>query len=1070
MVKFGRKEMEYGVVLGFLKEFAQSASDVIRNRFSMDGELLASPERDTCKTRQSHSGISGDDRQLREIFQWLAPAAYECGHYQDDLEDARSLRYPGTCQWIEARPEFVTWSNCQSEATQSFLWIYAIPGAGKTVLASYLVELLKNSDNDHTRSSPVFYFFCKDADTDKNNALAVTKALAHQLLQSPQAASSDILKDLKFQMDRGGRSRAINFRPLFELLCRHLSNLSKPIIIVDAADECSDIDRLLPGFIRLTEKGTVKVILTSRREPNLVGILQNKPTLGMGPGDVQKDIKSYLEYQVSQSSKLSDPHVCHRVTRILNIRSKGMFLWVALMIRELNEMNTIEEIEYTLTHLPDGLNEVYERILTRLRHSFKPSSKTFCCKVLKWITLAKRPLRLTELGEALKIQYEAAVEDFTYSQHLLCSTRELELVCGSLVTVKDGIIQLIHLSTKEFLVDQKSASNAGPDLQAFFVQTQDDSAVLSGICVKYLANRCVPGKLSRNDSSKGWQMDDSRLLEYAYLNWIVHLTDSSSQTLERQKPIVQPFLKSRNSVYWLELCFTINHDIYRTLSAHLQAVLDWCLRCEPPIGGGSRPPQDLLPLLCYWAKSYLHLLDDYGPSLSEWPEEVHRIDPTTVFEPSDFKILESLRHDGSYHRHYVLEDSKLRRNSTTGSTYRALQKHTGTQEDYGYFFLDERRQVFFMLDLFVTTAPRIYCQDIVSGKRLPPIVDTEFGESNDDIKTQGAKLSACGQYMGIVYNYPERQNKVVYTVIWHLSEYFDFNGVGPPRWAQKHISLSAISSAPVGNESANPIAFGVDGFVYCPHGRINLRSGVQEPYFCDPEDPGPLNLTLSGDARRAVRRIDDPSEGIFLIEDISPKGEPTTIHSWSEHIEVELGPLSSSGLFLVWKQIHDDDTYSQVYVYNTYLRKVHKLDKSSVPYSYVRFLFSEDEKILLGVYNPSAHQTTRIRIWRQTDSSFNFWAEKSVRGPLRGFCLQNNLLYITSPGRIWSRLDISTTSLVDLDTDSHDSRLDRIEHGISRDGTRMIILRWQVEGKVHSDYTVLLDGTLTALSGYKYKS
>lgn len=45
MVKFGRKDVDYGTVLDFLKEFAESASDVIRTRLSIDGELSASAER-----------------------------------------------------------------------------------------------------------------------------------------------------------------------------------------------------------------------------------------------------------------------------------------------------------------------------------------------------------------------------------------------------------------------------------------------------------------------------------------------------------------------------------------------------------------------------------------------------------------------------------------------------------------------------------------------------------------------------------------------------------------------------------------------------------------------------------------------------------------------------------------------------------------------------------------------------------------------------------------------------------------------------------------------------------------
>ncbi|KAI4264151.1 MAG: hypothetical protein L6R42_000732 [Xanthoria sp. 1 TBL-2021] len=963
MVKFGRKDVEYGIVLGFLEEFAKSASDIIRARFSADRKLPNSVERVTFKNRPSLFGTAGDDAQFHEISRWLAPAVYECGHYQDDLEDARSSRHRETCRWIEARPEFVKWSNGKDEETQSLLWIHAIPGAGKTVLASYLVDHLEKPDNVDTQPQPIFYFFCKNADTDKNNALAITKALAHQLIQSPHVARHNILKDLRFQMDRGGRSRAINFRPLFEMISQHLSILPRAIIIIDAADECSDIDQLLPRLIQLTEKGTARVVLTSRREPHLVNILQNKPGLGMGPGDVQEDIKSYLEYQVSQSGFLSDPRVRHRITRILNTRSKGMFLWVALMIKELKHCSTIEDVEYTLDRLPDGLNAVYELILTRLHNFLKPPRKTFCCRLLKWITLAKRPLRLTEVGEALKIQYEAAIDDIGYTQHLLCSTHEVESVCGSLVTVKDGIIQLIHLSTKEFLIDQERASNLRQDLHAFFVRTQEDNALLSGICVEYLSTCCIPGKLSRDDSSKGWQMDNAKLLEYAYLNWILHLNESTSETLVRQVPILQGFLASRNSLYWLEICFTIDRDIYGTLSTHLQAVLDWCLRCEPKVSG-SRSPQGLVSLFHYWAKSYLQLLDDYGPSLKEWPHEVHFIDPERVFEPSSFQILESLRQNGSYHRHHVLNDPKLRRISTIVPTHRALPKYTSAKEDYSYIFVDERRQVFFTLDKYVTRAPHIYCQEITSGKRLTPIVDTELGENNHDLQTRGATLSACGRYLGIVYSWPETKeipqsfkvNTTIYTAIWLLSEHFDFSCAGRPQWARKLISLS--TTAPVnilGMQSANPIAFGGDGFVYCPHGRVDLSSGVQEPIFCAPDSREPLDVTFSGDGRTAVG-----FEGVSShLQEISPKGELTTIYPYKKDI-ISLGALSSSGRFLAWNQSSGMMPY-RCYIYDRYSRRAQEL---SAVESRVKPLFSKDEKLLLGTHESSSH-TTRIIIWRQ---------------------------------------------------------------------------------------------------------
>ena len=372
-----------------------------------------------------------------DLIQWLAPTTYDCNHFEQDLEDARSVRHPGTCKWIEPKTLFQSWKTSKLGSDSSVLWIYAIPGAGKTVLASYLVDQARNMVHSSPNFRSILCFFCKNADADKNSPLAIARALVYQLLRSPKLASrQEFVRELQLLKAAGGQSRAVSFRPLWSVLCKYCRDLPDATIILDALDECSDTNFLIPGLLELAHQGSARVVITSRREPELVGAIERVPSVAIGVEDLHDDIKAYLEYQVSQSSMLSDPRVRSRIVRVLSVRSKGMFLWVALMLKELESRSTIDEIESALSSLPDGLNEVYERILTRLHTTLKPSRKTFCCSLLKWITLAKRPLRLDEVGEALKLEYAMATGDSSFTQNLLCSARELELVCGSLVVGK----------------------------------------------------------------------------------------------------------------------------------------------------------------------------------------------------------------------------------------------------------------------------------------------------------------------------------------------------------------------------------------------------------------------------------------------------------------------------------------------------------------------------------------------------------------------------------------------------------------------------------------------------------
>ena len=339
---------------------------------------------------------------------------------------------------------------------------------------------------------------------------------------------------------------------------------------------------------------------------------------------------------------LSDPRVRSRIVRILSVRSKGMFLWVALMLKELESSSTIDEIEIALSSLPDGLNEVYERILTRLHNTLKPSRRNFCCRLLKWITLAKIPLRLNEVEEALKLEYATATGDSTFTQNLLCSVRELELVCGSLVTVKNRLIQLIHLSTKEFLLTPVDSSPLQHTLHAFLIQRAEDSALIASICETFISPHCVLEKLSRDSTGQLLGMN-APWLDYACFHWIPHLVDSHPEAVIPHQSKIQQFLESRQSFYWIEMCFTVQRGIYSQLNMVLQSLLDWLpYNSSPDIQSQSlqKPP---LPLLHYWADSYLQFLADYGPVLELWPYEIHHIDPERIFRPSRHGVLEKSR-------------------------------------------------------------------------------------------------------------------------------------------------------------------------------------------------------------------------------------------------------------------------------------------------------------------------------------------------------------------------------------------------------------------------------------------
>ena len=113
--------------------------------------------------------------QQKEVIAWLAPSAHEIGYFKEDLNGARQSRHPNSCRWLHAKNEFQEFQRQKN----SLLWIYAQPGAGKTILSSFIVDEFQSK----YESDCVLYFFCKEADSDKNTAVAIVKSLTYQLYQ-----------------------------------------------------------------------------------------------------------------------------------------------------------------------------------------------------------------------------------------------------------------------------------------------------------------------------------------------------------------------------------------------------------------------------------------------------------------------------------------------------------------------------------------------------------------------------------------------------------------------------------------------------------------------------------------------------------------------------------------------------------------------------------------------------------------------------------------------------------------------------------------------------------------------
>ncbi|KAF3226324.1 hypothetical protein TWF106_000819 [Orbilia oligospora] len=121
-------------------------------------------------------------------------------NYQEDHRAAlkkRSISSSGN--WVFDSPKFEKWLNGNS-VSDSILYINGIPGSGKTILVSTIIEYLLNSG--HTKNGTVLFFYFKHHDSDGKGAEAAFSVYPDIDLDRAKQHKADITDYASFRASK----------------------------------------------------------------------------------------------------------------------------------------------------------------------------------------------------------------------------------------------------------------------------------------------------------------------------------------------------------------------------------------------------------------------------------------------------------------------------------------------------------------------------------------------------------------------------------------------------------------------------------------------------------------------------------------------------------------------------------------------------------------------------------------------------------------------------------------------------------------------------------------------------
>jgi hypothetical protein len=256
------------------------------------------------------------DEEMREIIQWLSPLNFTTKH-----QDIFSKHQEGTGQWLLDDKKFAQWEAGESR----LIWCPGVPGAGKTVFSSIVVDYLTNTFKDNNIA--VVGIYCDYKEFNQQSTSKYLASLLQQLIIQ-RGTIPDQIKNAYVAHSR--KQTAPSFPEYLDLLQGQMQAFTRVYIIIDALDECTEAngvrEELLEGILQLPT--FTSVMITSRYIPGIEGYFQDALRLDISAhdDDIHLHVRSRLAKEKTWARRIRlDAILQTRIANSVVERASGMY-------------------------------------------------------------------------------------------------------------------------------------------------------------------------------------------------------------------------------------------------------------------------------------------------------------------------------------------------------------------------------------------------------------------------------------------------------------------------------------------------------------------------------------------------------------------------------------------------------------------------------------------------------------------------------------------------------------------------------------------------------------------------
>jgi hypothetical protein len=304
------------------------------------------------------------------------------------------------------------------------LFCTGIPGAGKTMIASVVIDYIKKRVRNDEVS--VAYIYCRHSLRQEQRPIDLYASILKQRVQAEAAVPDSLNKLYDAYLESGTRP---TFDEIFDILTPEKFRNREVFLVVDALDECLDKgadgedEIIISKLLVLGESGVFRLMATSRPIPSITNMFSHAPNIEIRAN--RTDLETFLRKRmkglsicVKNSSTLQstiEKKIIDTVDGVWGLLPTFLrncclltdfrFLLARLHIYSLVDKLTTRAVTEALKQLPKGtqaLHEAYSGAMERIqsqRFGFRQLAES----VLLWVSSAKRAMTKSELLHALAV-------------------------------------------------------------------------------------------------------------------------------------------------------------------------------------------------------------------------------------------------------------------------------------------------------------------------------------------------------------------------------------------------------------------------------------------------------------------------------------------------------------------------------------------------------------------------------------------------------------------------------------------------------------------------------------------